>query len=303
MMSVSSADHHMTEIDNDAESDCNPIVERRGWIALERGILDHRLLGPKKPYSYFEAWCWLLFEAAWKPRRKGVVNPHGARVVINLQRGQLSHSLRFMAEAWGWTVKRVRSFLQLLQRESAVGLEKGTPRGTVQTVITICNYEHYQNAERAKGTAKGTPRARQGHKLEQVNKETKESKKEKTGKMLLPDDWHPSNSHYDLAASKGLSREEVLEAGCEMRDWSLGNGERRNNWDSVFSNWIRRNANKFRGNKHHENPERSVIAAADRLQLKLAELNRPAPNFCGTGGVRGPTGAAVVRLLPKGGRQ
>src|SRR5262249_46798915 len=42
-------------------------------------------------------------------------------------------------------------------------------------VITICNYELYQNPESAKGTQKGTQRARKGHKEEQLNNLTKDS--------------------------------------------------------------------------------------------------------------------------------
>ena len=44
----------------------------------------------------------------------------------------------------------------------------------------------------------------------------------------------------------------------------------------------------------------NVIAAADKLIERLADFNRPAPNFGGTGELRGGTGEAPVRLISKG---
>ena len=87
----------------------------RGYIALARGILGHPIVGARKPFDYFAAWVWLLFEASWKERRVRVTN---GRTVSALQvkRGQLSYSRDYMAGAWGWSPKRVRTFLGRLER-------------------------------------------------------------------------------------------------------------------------------------------------------------------------------------------
>jgi hypothetical protein len=86
-------------------------MNKRGFIAVARGILDHSIVGARKPYSDLEAWLWLLLEAAWKPRRVRVDGGR-TRVAVTLERGQLSHSRSYMAEAWGWTEKSVRSSYQ-----------------------------------------------------------------------------------------------------------------------------------------------------------------------------------------------
>lgn len=76
----------------------------------------------------------------------------------------------------------------------------------------------------------------------------KESKKESkvlrvtAGKTLIPGTWLPNGDHYKLGEEKGLTNKEIHEAADEMRSWSLGNGERRSNWDWVFNNWLRRKA-------------------------------------------------------------
>lgn len=97
----------------------------------------------------------------------------------------------------------------------------------------------------------------------------KESKKKETGKILLPDNWTPNEGHYELAAKKGLSREEVDDAADTMRGWSIGGENKRRNWDWVFRNWLKRNANKsFTGNNGngYNRPQTLKERTADALQ-------------------------------------
>jgi hypothetical protein len=128
----------------------------RGFIALARGILHHPIVGARWPYSQHEAWVWLLFEAAWKPRRVRVTNgrTYGA---LQLKRGQLSHSRSYMAKAWGWKEKRVRGFLFRLERDRQIRRQTGH----LQMVITICNYELYQYPLSPKGRQTGQQSDRQ----------------------------------------------------------------------------------------------------------------------------------------------
>jgi hypothetical protein len=144
-------------------------MSERGYITIARGILDHPVVGAKKPYSHLETWQWLLLEAAWKPHRVPISNGR-TRCVLSLDRGQLSYSLRFMASKWGWSVKRVRTFLDRLEPDQMVT----TQTGTGQTLITISNYSTYQllahSGETQTDTQTGTQRARKGHKEEKGNK-------------------------------------------------------------------------------------------------------------------------------------
>jgi len=124
-------------------------MSEHGYIALARGILDHHVVGARKPYSEFEAWAWLLFEATYKPRRITVTNGR-TREVLELRRGQLSHSRSYTAKAWGWSEKRVRGFLLRLEKNQQIDRQTGH----LQTVISICNYERYQSPETSKGRQK-----------------------------------------------------------------------------------------------------------------------------------------------------
>lgn len=122
-----------------------------GFIAMSRDALDHPLL---KDGERFRAWFWLISKACWKATRIDV-----AGQIIELQRGQLCYSVRYLAEAWGWSKSTVDRFLHRLQAESMLSLTRsktGTASGTGQFVITICNYDKYQTSGEDGGTADGT---------------------------------------------------------------------------------------------------------------------------------------------------
>ncbi len=146
-------------------------MSQGGFFAVSREIFDHPVVGPEKPYSRFEAWLWLVSAAAYLPRRVSVKNGQ-TRSVVTLQRGQATFARSFLAEAWGWTEKRVRTFLKQLERERQIDLQTGRQ----QTLITICNYELYQMPIRQQGRQKGQHQgphwAGNGPEEEQRNKET-----------------------------------------------------------------------------------------------------------------------------------
>src|SRR5262249_563852 len=108
-----------------------------GWVAIWRNQIDHPIVGARKPYCYYIAWQWLLFEAAFQPRRISVSN--GRELVpITLQRGQLSHSLRYMAQAWGWrSPMRVKRFLTRLETDTQIA----TQTDAEQTVKSVAKYD------------------------------------------------------------------------------------------------------------------------------------------------------------------
>lgn len=85
--------------------------------------------------------------------------------MVTVKRGQLLTSYRQMSDRTGVPIKTLRVLIGKLQDEDAIGTDMGTGR----LLITICNYDKYQADAGAKGTAKGTPRAQQGH-----TKETRE---------------------------------------------------------------------------------------------------------------------------------
>ena len=142
-----------------------------GYIKLFRGWRDTDGLTASKCFSDWEAWLWLLENAAWKDRTR--FNGKGEEIAI--KRGQLQVSLAGLATAFGWSKKRVRTFLDRIENVSKVV----TVKGTAGTIITICKYEEYQGADEPSGTPKGTIGAQSGH----THKERKEGKEERNRGM------------------------------------------------------------------------------------------------------------------------
>jgi hypothetical protein len=147
-----------------------------GYYRMHRGWLDHPVLGGE-PMCKRAAWAWLIEEASWTYRRRDIKGR-----TIHLSRGQLTASVRFLAEAWKWHRARVERFLDRLQTESMIE----TTTETGQTIITICNYDQYQTGEPAAETETETP-GETGARQERDSSETndKEGKERKNGKGLF----------------------------------------------------------------------------------------------------------------------
>lgn len=109
--------------------------------------------------SQREAWIWLIAEASWKARTRRV-----GTVEIDLKRGQLAASTRFMAKAWMWSEPRVRRYLDMLENRRMIA--RVTDAGV--TVITICKYDDYQNAPRV-GDAAATHQPTQDRRTTDAN--------------------------------------------------------------------------------------------------------------------------------------
>lgn len=134
-----------------------------GFITLQRKVRDHPLF--REDPARLGAWTWLLLTACWKNTPYNV----GGKI-ITLKRGQLCVSLRQLASEWGWSKSTVDRFVTRLETETMVTREAGQGR----MVLTICNYDKYQDqrdsARDTTGTAGGTAAGQQRDIKEQGNK-------------------------------------------------------------------------------------------------------------------------------------
>lgn len=161
-----------------------------GFVAIHRDMLSHPLL--QDPVR-LRAWLWLIANAAWKPTRIKIKGE-----IVTLERGQLSYSVRFLAENWGMSKSAVGRFMTALRAEGMIETcsKSGTPNETTagqgQAVITVCNYAKYQDVGESErdnsGTAGGTTAGQQRDKEEQVNKETREPKGSQRACAQKPDE-------------------------------------------------------------------------------------------------------------------
>jgi len=128
---------------------------REGLFTVDRGVFKHPLFDNGKPYTELEAWLWLLSEAKWRDGRYRVTSK--SRALVTLKRGELSSAIRGMADVWNWSKSSVKRYIDLLKSETMIETRIETESGTGQIVISIRNYNIYQDFERYRGTDRGTP--------------------------------------------------------------------------------------------------------------------------------------------------
>lgn len=126
-------------------------MSKDGYFLVARGMLSHPRFKPKSAFSNAEAWIWLIENAAFTARDVAVMVGTDRRV-IHLDPGQLSYSIRYLAEAWKWSPNRVQRFFDVLRMDQSMCTATDTP----QTVITLCNYSKYQRPSEQADTATNT---------------------------------------------------------------------------------------------------------------------------------------------------
>lgn len=108
------------------------------YIPISRRLFEHPFWCENRTFSKFEAWLDVLQSARFENSKQLVGNR-----LIEVKRGQFPVSLRFLAGRWGWSTKKVNSFLDCLMHDKMIA--KKTHKETGQTIITICNYDKYNS--------------------------------------------------------------------------------------------------------------------------------------------------------------
>lgn len=119
----------------------------RGWIRLNRKIMDNFLWQDKEPFDRRSAWIDLLLMA----------NHNDHDVIINgkiyhVKRGQVNRSILYLANRWNWSRGKVLRFLKALSDTSMITTDSTTDG----TTITIENYDKYQGERTTVGTTDST---------------------------------------------------------------------------------------------------------------------------------------------------
>lgn len=145
----------------------------KGFIKLDRSIFEHWIF---QDAEKFRAFVDLIQLARWKEEKLLIGNE-----LVIIPRGSYYTSELKLAERWGWSRKKTREFLKLLEIEQMI-TKKGTTKGTM---ITIENYRLYQDEGTTKDTSKEQQKNNEGYikgtsKGQQKNNEgyTKEESKE-----------------------------------------------------------------------------------------------------------------------------
>lgn len=139
-------------------------MDMRGWIKIFRDLLDHWLSSDMEKLG---RWVWLLMTATHDDQKILVGNQ-----LVELKRGQLIASNSTLAKAWDTSERSVLRYLDVLEKDNM--LHRCTHRKV--TIITICNFESYQDKRTSKRTDTCTDSAPIAHRCRTTIQEEKEEK-------------------------------------------------------------------------------------------------------------------------------
>lgn len=145
-----------------------------GWYAVRRGITKHPIFH-KKP-ERLAVWMWLLDNACWKDTQHDIKGK-----TITVKRGQVCASERHISEECGVGYQVVRTLFKRLQDEHMINAE--VTHG--KNVITLCNYEKYQNVENNDNALTNAPVTQEQRTKEQDNKSSSLRSEDKTSSAML----------------------------------------------------------------------------------------------------------------------
>lgn len=124
------------------------MLEGKGWVKLHRRLFENELW-LSEPFTKAQAWVDLFANANHK---SGSFWVRGIEVC--LKRGQLGWSKVTMAKRWRWNIKTVRRFLDGLEKGQQIGQQISNET----TIITIKNYDTYQNEDSKEDTKRDSKR-------------------------------------------------------------------------------------------------------------------------------------------------
>lgn len=228
-----------------------------GFIPLAKQIQNH-WLWTDKPFARGQAWIDLLLMANFEDRQiisKGVI--------VEVERGQVFRTIKFLAERWGWTPKKVRKFIEALEGQQMV-TSKGLSNGTL---ITIENYTKWNDSGQTKCTTKGKQNAHQRASLgSQNNNNNKDNNintinsisgtrvPHGTVRQKVIDEWNDlplpnirdikngTNRYSMLSARvKEYGIDSVIEAIRSIRDSNFLLGQNSKGWSITFDWFVRPN--------------------------------------------------------------
>ena len=223
-------------------------MSERGVFAVDRGIWDHPIFKNER-FTQREAWMWLIGAAAYKRTRVRV-----GRATVELDRGQLAFSTRFLAKRWRWTDSAVRRFFATLKSDAMIDTEATHEA----TRITICNYNEHQFSRRtdveesdAQTDALATHSRRkqeEGKEREEVKKKEKRERPRAKARTPLPEDWTLSDKGRAYARQRGFDLPKIEAMVEAFRNHHVSRGSLMADWEAAWRTWVE-NEIKFTANR------------------------------------------------------
>jgi uncharacterized protein YneF (UPF0154 family) len=224
-----------------------------GYILFARKTLESEIMD--KPPLYFKLWGWMLMQAKFKPKN-------------GLNRGQFKTSIKEMQSAMSYlvgyrketpTAKQIRGIYESLTKGSMIG----TTKVTGGLIITILNYDKYQdpknyeghNEVAHEGKSKGTSYTIEEGEERKNDDSPPAPKKPKKKKQFVPPNVDDVVNYFvenGYLASAGEKAHKYYSAG----GWKDKNGKQVKNWkQKMIGVWFKDENKQPVNGTHRKTPE------------------------------------------------
>lgn len=140
-----------------------------GYILLHRSIYEH-WTWEDKPFSKGQAWIDILM---FVNHKEATIPFNGD--VLKLDRGEALTSIEKLSTRWGWSRKKTANFINMLKRDDMLHTKR-TGKGTVLTVV---NYDNFQDRGTEKEQVRDSKRNGWGTGKEHKQRTTNNNKEKK----------------------------------------------------------------------------------------------------------------------------
>ena len=173
-----------------------------GWIKIHRSIIENPLW-TDKPFSRGQAWIDILLRANYEDKE---IMLGGNIKKVN--RGSFITSELKLMDRWGWSKKKVRAFLSLLESENMIE-RYATQKGTTKNVVNYSVYQdlgtaqeplrnHMETVERLSGDCGGyTDKEIKNKRNKEIYRDDKSSLRQTETVRRVVDAWN-SLSEYGI---------------------------------------------------------------------------------------------------------
>ena len=234
-------------------------MDESPFIRLSRRFFKNFLWTERRTFSRAEAWLDLLQNSAYEPQKRMEGNE-----LIDVPRGGIVASERFLSDRWMWSRTKVRAFINLLISEGMLEKEprKDHQKDHPKSVFLLCNYEKY-NSEKDHPDIK-----------KKTKKEPPQDIPPSNLPLLTPPLVLPSSKDREVKKARASSQNEILEfcreintpdPGLDSQDlWMKWNengwknqGQPIKDWKMTARRWslIGVLASQRNGNGHHKPTE------------------------------------------------
>ncbi|GMO40925.1 hypothetical protein [Bradyrhizobium sp. TM233] len=244
----------------------------RGYIAVPRALLGGHPAFASEPYTELQAFLSMAGDAAWKPRRLRL-----RRGFVELERGQLLASSRYLAERWRWPEPRVRRFIDRLSGRRANDAQNDAPSNAQNdalidahptpngTIITIRNYDAFQKEAKTEKSSEDAqidaqsdspidapldPKSTQREEEININN-TPLKGSERARATLIPEEFTLDDQNYNWALEQLGSTDAVTASLSRFRDHHRAKGTTSLDWQATARLWI---GDDFRSRRYHAKP-------------------------------------------------